>query len=927
MEDATIRMLGDKRKETASIHQVPDPNLNADGARKIARTEARRGSISDGHEESRVLPAMSALSVKRITSKRGSRKYHPETGGAMRGSGEPPDRQSMNAFDDLLSGVDAYLGIRHETEQNAGMVDSCRSEFQGYGSIHYTVAGPLNVSGQTNKNRQHGKNHSGRYDNGGRLPCLRGLCSVVPANGGDPGQAIKMYRSSSCGDAQPLPPSASAVVDEHSSHTGRELYSLDDDPFDLMLWSKAKARSRRGKLFRLEGECACVAPEDSDGGGEFSHNEFGAKRAWSMATDDVSRTAAGVFRVSHDSTGFVHYDYTWDIAGAKAGQLRKLRSKTRDNPHPHRGLSSLTRGTQQTGSSMRNLGGKGPKASRRPPPDEEGFRFEVIRRIPLPSMFRARGFERELRDACAQELSDRRAYLLVRMAQHYRCEHVGAAFRRIKTVCQEQTDHEMNAAVTEIQRTWMGCRGRASARLQREQLIRKRIKVKANIAGAIVAIWAQARHRGKSGRRTASAAVLQRNSETSTRKGFEGASVLQKSFRPALQTVRKSTAVGVCEDVHERVTQPIDDPRNIEDQHDSDTTNAKAAQLPASPGRGPARPQSSSATRRNTLSSELEAFLMSEASSGSGVPAEPAEIRSSDITSAGGQMQAYAHDELNGGMRQERRQRPSSSRRHRNSLLLSEVLVVRNKKRLSTGDGAGRHSVAKEQAEWRSIVRQHNAASTDSELPVGGATDPVCATGKRDPRDYFGPDIPDASRLVLEDDPQFVAASAIQAVWRGYIARLALRKRRRAAVALRRKREGKWRQQRGVVGKQKAVGWDERREMEDGAGVEGSNAGVQGVRGSTCVDIQASISFTKTDDCAVPRGMNKQAYCVQLFTIKYVAGSCPNEYHSRTEAVPTTCGTQQEETVILYGRSGSLKWKKGRALLVKGTRGSHVEDM
>lgn len=60
----------------------------------------------------------------------------------------------------------------------------------------------------------------------------------------------------------------------------------------------------------------------------------------------------------------------------------------------------------------------------------------------------------------------------------------------------------------------------------------------------------------------------------------------------------------------------------------------------------------------------------------------------------------------------------------------------------------------------------------------------------------------DASRLVLESDPDFTAATAIQAAWKGFLVRLLVRKKRRAAVILREKREGKWRQQRAVVGKQ-----------------------------------------------------------------------------------------------------------------------------
>lgn len=115
--------------------------------------------------------------------------------------------------------------------------------------------------------------------------------------------------------------------------------------------------------------------------------------------------------------------------------------------------------------------------------------------------------------------------------------------------------------------------------------------------------------------------------------------------------------------------------------------------------------------------------------------------------------------------------------------------------------------------------------------------DVLPSAGSR-PLTAFAPGLPDASRLVLEADPSFTAITTIQAAWRGFVERLGIRKRRRAAAALRRKREGKWRQQRGVVGKQVSVGWDERRGLEDGGVDEDGETRVGGK--ASCIAIQVS---------------------------------------------------------------------------------------
>lgn len=477
---------------------------------------------------------------------------------------------------------------------------------------------------------------------------------------------------------------------------------------------------------------------------------------------------AGIFRVWHPSTGFVHYGYTWDILGAKDHQLRLLKEGT----HPHRGLSNVLRGQHS------------PTARRRR--KEREIRFEVVHRMPLPPRFQASEFEQTLREACSRELTARRSWLLVRMVRHVRRKYFFPAFQHILAVGRHLAEIEAKAAV-DAQRTWKGYRGRATARLERKEQDLDRSKRLA------VAVWVQAGHRARKERlraakeltNTVIAAEEAELSRSSTA-AAEAATKVQRWLRSSLRWHREATAKRGGDAVAGYVasgTAYVDPEVPVEDA----TTGVSWAQGTVTGISGPISASEFIVTKdlRNT-----DNLCSRQSKTDEHCP--PPQFQ----TQEGGE----AHEK-----------------------------------------GKEEHwapPFAEEMPESSSEKTCHNPTSKGSAALSTGAVTLGLPIGQSDKTKVGTDRTLNASQLVLEETALFTSARAIQAFWRGFIVRLMIRKRRRVAAALRKKREGKWRQQRAVVGKHVAVGWDDRRELEGGLRRRGFDENKDGR--SPLVDIQVA---------------------------------------------------------------------------------------
>ncbi|CAN0018446.1 unnamed protein product [Ectocarpus sp. 6 AP-2014] len=678
--------------------------------------------------------------------------------GSSGGYEEPTDRHRMDDFDSLLTAFDGF--IRGRTD--GASTDRSQPRFEHFDSNSRTHQLPA------------------KTDGGARLPRLYSRSSsVLSADLGSqrrPGTR-KNDRRTSRTKASPASPSAVNILTPHPALEERILYGLHDDPMDLMLRSRGKRRSGLGDLQIRPGSAGLNNNAAPFGGGS-------------------SAAIAGVFRLTHAATGYVHYGYSWDIGGAKAEQLRRLGFESGDSfssnstdLHPHRGLSAIVCGHKEN-----NLGGRG---------DLEGTTrknlrgsaeaamgpicFEVVRRVSLPTRFRAVDFDNYLRKACQQELLDRRTHLLVLVARQYKITYVGPVFRHMLVTCRREGENETFAAAAEIQRTWRGFHSRDFAQRARENRDRDRVETERERVGGILATWAQAKHRGNLGRRRACSLREEKTSGAAVRKrqaSANAAVAVQRWIRSVFRRW-KEAAAAADKAVLDALLEAI---RLEEERRDSPPTGETLQRNI----RGPPRPISASEAGV-ACDADTEVSLSGASERSSGMPPNTA-------------VQERTPGRSN-GQQQQKHRRPSSPRRG------SDVLLKDNGKPRQEPLSSREREGKRPSSAPRSTQKTGDTKSVERARPAT-------------------PELPDASRLVLEGDPKFTSATAIQAAWRGFFARLSIRKRRRAAAALRRKREGKWRKQRGVVGKRVAVAWDERRDMEEGG--EGGGAGGK----ASCTEIQ-----------------------------------------------------------------------------------------
>lgn len=542
---------------------------------------------------------------------------------------------------------------------------------------------------------------------------------------------------------------------------------LDDGPFDIMLRCREQPSSRaheRTTTASYTSETALNDGLDPEAGRRRKFVDFVEKKDAEGDLTGCVSASAGVFRISHPSTGFVHYGYTWDIAGAKEHQLRLLR----EGIHPHRGLSTVLRGQDS------------PTARRRR--KEREIRFEVVNRMPLPPRFHASDFEQTLREACSRELAVRRSWLLVLVVRHFRRRCFFPAFQRILAVCRNLAEVEAKAAV-EAQRTWRGYLGRAAARLERK---RQDLERTTRLA---VAVWVQARHRGRKGRLrsakeltdtiiAAEEAELSRSSTAAA----EATTKVQRWLRSSSRRHREATAKRGGDAVA---------------GYDESETAYVDPQVPVDGATGISGPLSAS-----ELMVTKDFCSTDNLCSRQSIPDE-------------------------------------------HCLPLQSQIQDGSKARNKGKEGHWAPSLAEGTPESPSAglgeKTCHNPTSKGpAALPTGATTDTTLGLSIRPiEKTEVGTDkVLGASQLVLEEAALFTSARTIQVLWRGFIVSLRARKRRRLAAVLRRKREGKWRQQRAVVGKQVAVGWDDRRELEGGLRRHGFDENNDGR--SPLVDIQVT---------------------------------------------------------------------------------------
>lgn len=515
-----------------------------------------------------------------------------------------------------------------------------------------------------------------------------------------------------------------------------------------------------------------------DGAGDTSNS--GGHHVGDGSGGGETTPQAGVFRISHPGAGFVHYGYTWDIGGAKEDQLRRLnRPVGTSEAHPHKGLSAIVQ--RHHDPQARLVGRREWGAQSSSQLDRLGITFEVVSRVRLPSRFRADEFEETMKNAYERELSHRRHRCLLHMARcYYRRKHCAPALRCLRTVCRQQAEDEGNAAAAEIQRVWRGCRGRMLGRLEHKQHGQRVDHARRERVRKTVAIWGQAMHRGRKGRQRAAGVKEDDNRVSEEQRATDravGVTIIQAWFRrcnmkrkedgpvfgsdeefPLGNFPTKTLMAGKGGAVKNASSRPIT-PSEIRIAGDLDK-----ASLSLLPDRTPSQ-------HRHL-----------------GAAGEPA--HADDIKSA----QNGGIDDSDG--QQQRRPRPSSSREARDRSQRLE--------RPPFGTSRGRENRRPSSAGFENARRGSGGGAALKFRQVDSDGKPsVAVSATRDAGLTGGASLdPDASRLVLEGDPHFAAAAQVQAVWRGFVARLGLRRKRRAAAALRRKREGKWRQQRGVVGKQ-----------------------------------------------------------------------------------------------------------------------------
>lgn len=474
---------------------------------------SRRNNEGRGKAEgARALPAVPAPATGGEPAVRWPRKAKKEPDGVARGNGyeEPYHGHPMDDFDDLLQAFDGILGGEADAfsmaRHNVGS-DQRDTPASGVGSLRQDCfrAAP---------------------DNGDdRLPRLDSRSSNTSAADAFPRKhprgGAKRRRTS-----HTAPPQESQLALRNSTlrmERHRVLYSLhDDDPLNIMLRSKGLWRSG----YALESS-------NDDLGDSSNQEAFG---------DSGSRAVAVVFRLTHPGTGFVHYGYSWDIAGAQADQLKRLSGCNGSAPHPHRGLSAVVRRQQE------QYGGGGQIeawAPRETTFNNLQLRFEVVRQVPMPTRFRASAFEKKLREACAQELLERREHLLVLAARQYQRKHVGPAFTHLLIVCRREADNERFTAAAEVQRAWRGFQVRDSLRRAREVEDRERAQTKRKRAGAVLATWAQAKHRGNKGRRRANKLTERQTAEAAAREkqaSSAAAVTIQQWVRSVYQARKEAAA-------------------------------------------------------------------------------------------------------------------------------------------------------------------------------------------------------------------------------------------------------------------------------------------------------------------------------------------------------------------------------------------------
>ena len=680
------------------------------------------------------------------------RKVSQEPGGMAGGNGHP-----LDDFDDLLEAFDGILSDAADGTSTARRnVDSDQRETP--------------VSGVDNFRQ--GSARATPDDGGDRLPRLDSRPSSVSAVNALPRKhplaGAKRRRTSHT--PHPQESSLAPCDSTFQAERNRVLYSLhNNDPLNLVLRSKGQRRPGYATESSTDGLDTCREPVPSFGGGS-------------------SGTVAGIFRLTHARTGFVHYGYSWDVAGAKADQLRRLSSSNSSDPHPHRGLSAVVRRQQQHG-----CGGQiEPWALRKTSLETLQLRLEVVRQVPMPTRFRASDFEKTLREACTQELLDRRDHLLVLAARQYKRKHVGPAFTLMVAVCRRGGDDEQYAAAAEVQRAWRGFQGRDSSRRARESERRDRAETERTRAGGVLARWAQAMHRGNNGRRRASEMRETHTAETAAqdrRASAAAATTIQQWIRSVYQA-RKEAATAADKAAINELLCTIREARENKE-------SLSAVKTP----RPPPRPISASEARVASYPCEAD-----EEASLSGW---------SDWSST----TFAATRDSSQSVEQQPHRAPSNREFRRRSSTCSQ-------------DDNNQHPPPRKQRESKRPASAPRFSDVTRAQAPGGSVRPATPTTEAV--------LPDASRLVLEGEPGFAAATAIQAAWRGFITRIGVRKRRRAAAALRRKREGKWRQQRGVVGKRLSVAWDERRGLEEGGG-RGDDSGGRRQGSECCIEIQVTV--------------------------------------------------------------------------------------
>lgn len=381
-----------------------------------------------------------------------------------------------------------------------------------------------------------------------------------------------------------------------------------------------------------------------------------------------------------------------------------------------------------------------------------------------------------MEEACNQERLKRLDCLMVLMARRYRLKRCGPAFDHYRGICQDQVEDEQHACVVEIQRMWRGYRGRLETINERE--VQRKQKNQAQQAGvsAVIAVWGQSMYRGEAGRRRAAELRKIGSKERARKYRFEAAGTIQVGWR-SFQRRREAAVLAVLAATDKYITETSSTDTGTVSTVTAGEPEGPTITTAAGPIRGPPHP---------IMASEIQAAQVL------GTSDEASLSVASDQTLPRPTSKAIRRHLADEGPNEDGfRRRPSSSREARGGFPPSDDASPssrrnsRRRRRPSSG-GYPRNSTTR----WEEMnARQVVAAGT--------------ASGSCGVQRPCSPQLmQDASRLVLESEPGFKAAKAVQAAWRGFVVRLALRKRRRATAALRRKRDGKWRQQRGVVGKQ-----------------------------------------------------------------------------------------------------------------------------